>query len=140
MAKPRKPRTLRDLEECLAEDLLLGPIELVDEALRDAGLDPDAIAARGAALGRSLTWRTRARKRLAASRELSTDREELPRDREYLLARIEEARSSTRFGAQVEMAFRDRRPEEADIDELIGLLEDIGLLGKLEDEGSGGDA
>ena len=137
MGKARKPRSLRDLEESLAEDLLLGPIELADEELREAGLDPVAIGERGAALGRSLTWRTRARKRLDASERTRPRSDDLPDDREALLARIEEARSSTRFGAQVEMAFRDRQPEEADTEELRGLLEDIGMLEQLEDEDLG---
>lgn len=136
MAKPRKPLTIQDLEDMLDEDVLFGPIELAYEELRSAGLDPSAIAERGAALGQALTWQARARQRLAATRELIDDGdEELPRDRAFLLARIEEIRSDPRLTAQVEIAFRDRQPGESDIDELIGLLKDIRLLRKLEDAG-----
>lgn len=61
------PKSLQDLADLLDEDLLLGPIELARDELRRAGMDPDAIAERGAALGQSLFKRTVATRILGAA-------------------------------------------------------------------------
>lgn len=141
MSTDRKsPKSRAELEDVLDDDVLLGPIELAHTELRAAGLDPIALGARGAAMAREArerqrkAWRTKAQARMQRGDELSNRRVPLPTDREGLLREIAAARSDPRSATHVEMAFRDRRPEEADDEELAGLLEDIRLLEGLEEE------
>ncbi len=139
MSKTQKPSSTLEFLDLLDSDLLFGPLELAENKLRMAGLDPAAIGQRGSAMAlklqekRRLAWQQAARRRLDSGRRLSSDLVELPTDRSSLLALVQAARSDTRFAGQVEMAFRDRSPEEADSEELRGLLEDIKLLERLED-------
>lgn len=134
----KSPQSLAELEDLLDEDVLFGPIELVHEELRSAGMDPARVGARAAEIVREArerqrkAWRTKAQARLSRGARLSTRRANMPTDRDGLLREIAAARSDPRHAAQVEMAFRDRRPEEASVEELAGLLEDIWMLDDLQ--------
>jgi hypothetical protein len=136
----KSPKSPRELEDLLDEDVLVGPIELAHEELRAAGLGLAKVGTRGAAIARDAlerrrkAWRVTAQARLRRADDLATRHASVPTDRDALLREIAAARSNPRFANQIEMAFRDRRPEEADIEELAGLLEDIRLLETLESE------
>ncbi len=136
----KSPQSLEELEDFLDADVLFGSIELVREELRAAGLDPAAVGARGAAFVRDVresqrtAWRAKAQARLGRGGELAKRRGSPPRDRDTLLREIATARSDPRRTKHIEMAFRDRRPEEASVEELAGLLDDILLLEDLERE------
>ncbi|MCR9165978.1 MAG: hypothetical protein ACE37F_25185 [Nannocystaceae bacterium] len=140
MSKDRKPSSPSQLEGTLDEDLLFGPLELAQDELRLFGMDPSTIKAWGDQLVQDLreeqrlSWKTRAQSRLSRARDTSASLRELPTDKGSLLALLEQARSNPRFSNQVEMAFRDRSAEEANEEELAGLLEDIRFLDQLEDD------
>lgn len=140
MSKERKLQSLVDLEEALDEDLLLGPLKLAEDKLRQAGLDPAGVRASGSQFvhdlreKQRLAWQVDARARLAKGRKLIAEVDDLPTDRESLLVLVDQARSDPRYANQIEMAFRDRSAEEADVDELVGLLEDIRVLEQLEND------
>lgn len=137
----RPPQTLEELEEALQEDLLFGPIELAVAELERQGFDPASVRARGDEITRRLeerhrlAWRDAARRRLAQARTRDEGVDELPADRPSLLVLIEQARTDPRFRGQIEMKFAGRLPEEADAEELAGLLRDIRLLERLMQEG-----
>ncbi len=114
----------------------------VARGIREAGGDPEAIAARGKAFAAELLakrarlgWRAQARARLDSARALADampSRRGLPRAE--LLARIEALRGASR----VVVAYRGRKPEEASDDELAALLEELELAAKLDESGGGG--
>lgn len=139
MPKPRNgpPKSPEELEQSLADDLLFGPLELAIAELQRRGMDPDAIRARGEEITRQLekrhrlAWREPARQRLQRGRIVEPDEEDLPSDHASLVLLIEEAQADPRFAQQLSMKFAGRRPEEADAEELAGLLREIRLLAKL---------
>ena len=140
MSKDLKPSSPSELEGILDEDLLFGPLELAQAELRQSGVDPQAISAWGDQLVHNLreeqrlAWKTKAQSRLSRARDTTASLSELPTDKRSLLALLEQARSNPRFSNQVEMAFRGRSAEEANEEELAGLLEDIRFLDQLEDD------
>jgi hypothetical protein len=109
----------------------------LDEELRKAGHDPDAIAAEGAALAAKLgerrerlRWQTEA---ALAEREFEAHMEEIRRrrvklPREELKARIKAAKDDARLAEPVTALFRKRTMEESTDEELQVLLEQIEIL------------
>ncbi len=114
----------------------------VDAGLREAGLDPVAVRAEGAALGEKLradrdrlAWQIEAAEGLAREQARADARPpkyaDLPRAE--LLARITVARNNPRFAQPAAVMFRNRKTEEASEDELRAMLEEIEDLAERED-------
>lgn len=139
MTKKTEPKSLQELLDFLDDDLLFGPINLAKDELQEAGADPTEIGALGAAFlkglaeERRLAWRMTATQRLQVARS-QTRRASSAMDRSTLVGLVNKARMDERNAAQLRIAFRGRKPEEADEEELLGFLEDIGILERLEDE------
>ena len=137
--------TLRLLDESLASDVLTDAVtdEDVDSELRDAGGDPDTIAADGVALAkellekRRLAWQDAARRKMEArqrARQVAPTRQ--ARSRQQLLAEINARRADfERRGMSVSAAYRKRNPEEASDEELADFLDELETLAD-DDESS----
>jgi hypothetical protein len=145
--KPMTPDdTLLLFKESLDGDILTDAMTdaEVDQELRDAGGDPDAIARDGKAFvaqlleRRRLAWQDAARKKIEAQRA-ALQPGTVPRGtrtRPELLAAIQAARTDPRVGGAAAMTFHKRKPEEASTDELEEMLEEFEMLRRLG--GSGG--
>jgi len=143
----KNPRTLwRTLKEQEAQDdldeiLAMSDAEL-DSYIDENGGDAKAIRARGAALAEELllhrkekAWHGEMGAELESFRKKAEARritETLSRD--DLLKRIEIARNKPRFATQVATLFQKKTKEAATDEELRDLLEQMELLGMLEDE------
>jgi hypothetical protein len=142
---PRKrtpEETLRAIEEQAAHDELeramAMPAAEVDRELREAGFDPDGVAARGTALVERLlarrkeqAWQSGAQEKLARVRadlhaRKAARGERLPRTE--LLERLERARADARLTQPVAVMFRNKRAEEATDEELEEMIEEIEAL------------
>lgn len=144
---PTKGKTDKELWlalEGLDDDLLDPnmPDAMVEEELRQLGIDPDALARRTldtvarAKEEERLSWQARARERrgvLEGRMEKTTVPETM--DRGAMLARLNELRSSnSRIGSAIMVAARKRKPEQSSDEELRGLLEDMEALRAIEDD------
>jgi hypothetical protein len=140
----RKERTEAELWkalEALGDDPLdpSVPRETLDRALRDAGVDPEAVRARGAALvsklkeEHRLAWQEEARRRRDAM-TLRAKKVVVPSDtpREEVLRRLNDLRRNPKFGAPILTAFHKRKPEESSDEDLRRLLEDVEELRALQ--------
>jgi len=137
---------LRLFTESLAAEVLsdrVTPAE-VDQDLRDAGGDPDAIGQRGAALvqalleKRRLAWQDAAREKQEAFRARAAARKAAPRPRqtrEEMLATINAYRGDSTIASALTVSFRKRKPEESSDDELAELLDEIELLRDMKANG-----
>jgi len=138
--KPKdEDEALRLFTESLAAEIFTERVSKseVDQDLRDAGGDPDAIGKRGAALvqelleARRLDWQTQARAKQAALAARLADRRTAPRprrSRDQMLTAINAHRTNPAMGAAVSISFRKRKPEESTDDELAELLDELELL------------
>ncbi|MDD5308693.1 MAG: hypothetical protein PHU25_15355 [Deltaproteobacteria bacterium] len=142
---PSDEKVLEHLDAVLAQDVLTDAYseEDVDAAIRAAGGDPDAIGREGKDLGAQLlernrlAWQEEARRRLLSARSAispAADRPRLPKSE--MLRQIDLARRDPRLSAPVVAAFRKRKPEEANEDELHELLAEIEMLRQLASESS----
>ena len=146
--KKRTPEEIATAIETMGEDdeldrLLAMDDDALDRELREGGFDPEAIRARGAALGGELVAR-RARLAWQAGAQDALDRvrarfdrrpprtERLPRTE--LLARIAHARTDPRLAQPVAVMFRNRSADEASDEELEAILDEIEALVAHEDE------
>lgn len=143
---PQKTKTDGELWKALTDldDDLLDPNypeAAVDDELRELGVEPIALAKRGADFVSNLleqerlSWQTRARERgdrMGALASHVVAAVELGRS--AILQRLDELRSSgSTSGYAVAAAFRKRKPEESSDDELRALLEDMEALRAIED-------
>lgn len=110
----------------------------VDEQLRAAGLDPDAIAKEGGSYvmnlqeGERLSWQKAATRKKEAFDGLAQARTNIgAMSQVEILARLNSLRSDPRLGPQIMTAFRKRKPEESSVEELKALLEDVEALRSL---------
>lgn len=142
--KGKSEKELWKALEGLDDDLLDPglPETVLDEELKAMGLDPTALAKRGAEFvtrvkeEERLSWQARARTRRAelqaqASRVVS----EIPAnmDRRAILARLDELRATDpNVGTTIKMAARKRKPEESTDEELRALLEEMEALRSIE--------
>jgi hypothetical protein len=148
---PPKDRTDAELWaalEALRDDPLdpAMPREVVDQALRGGGVDPDALRKKGAELvaklreEHRLSWQTEARRRRDAMDRRATRAivpPGMPRDE--VLERLNDLRGNPKFGAPIMTAFRKRKLEESSDEDLRMLLEDIEELRALETADEGND-
>jgi hypothetical protein len=143
--KKRDPREIVRAIDRIAEDVLDPdyPDELVDEDLREMGLDPEAVGRRGADLAARLLAERREALRdeaIAAGAPLAdrlAEAKEKPRrTREQMLERIARADADPRYAGQLGLAARGRRPEEPTDDELAALCEKLDALGIPEPDGT----
>jgi hypothetical protein len=137
-AKKRAPREILRAIDQSAEDVLDPdyPEELVDDDLREMGLDPDAVGPRGAALAaRLLAERREALRKEAIAAgapladRLTAAKAKPRRTREEMLARIAAADADPRYAGQLGHAARGRRPGEPTDDELAALCDKLDALG-----------
>lgn len=145
---PTKGKTDKELWQALEglDDDLLDPRmpdAMVEEELRQLGIDPNALARRTLdTVARTkkeerLSWQTRARERRGIL-EGRTAKTTVPEtmDRGAMLARLNELRSSnSRIGSAITVAARKRKPEQSSDEELRALLEDMETLRAIEDDG-----
>lgn len=144
---PQKPKTDGEIWQSLTDldDDLLDPHfpeGAVDDELRELGIDPVALAKRGAEVAATLreqerlSWQTRARERGARMGAIAAGVvAAVERSRSEILKRLDELRSAnSSSGHAVAAAFRKRRPEESSDDELRALLEDMEALRAIEDK------
>jgi hypothetical protein len=117
------------------------PDELVDEDLRAAGMDPAVIRAEGAALGEALleqrrqAWRKKAKDELTRAREIAAGAPRIPREpRSALLERLAAVQRNPRYTGHVTAMFRGRPVEELTDEDLAGLLEELGILERIDDD------
>lgn len=144
--KPKdEVEALRLFTESLAAESVTEQASIadVDQDLRDAGGDPEAIGMRGAALvqelleKRRLDWQVQARAKQAALSERNAARkaERRPRGtRTQMLASINEYRSDPTMGNAVSVSFRKRLPEASSDDELAELLDELELLHEMKND------
>ena len=116
------------------------PIAIVEDVVQQAGGDPGALVREGEAFvaklkeERRLAWQVTARQRGETfARNLARKPVPATMSRADLIGRLNEARSDSKFGAPVVIAFRKRSPESSSDEELRALLEDIESLRALED-------
>jgi hypothetical protein len=131
---------LRRMLDALDEDVLEEeyPLELIEEEIRAAGGDPEAIGRRGAALAKELLDKRRRAfeaEALESVAELEKRavlaRARPVRSREHMLRRVRRAEADPRFAGQVAVAFRGRKPEEPTDEELATLVAKLEALGVL---------
>lgn len=146
--KPKdEDEALRLFTESLAADIFTEHVSKaeVDQDLRDAGGDPEAIGKRGAALvqelleKRRLDWQAQARAKQAAFASRAAERRNTPkprRSREELLTAINAYRADPAMGDAVSFSFRKRKPEESTDDELAELLDELELLREMKTDGT----
>jgi hypothetical protein len=130
-----------EIEDDLNEILAMSDEEL-DADIRKNGGDPEAISARGVAHAKEMmasrertAWQVEAIAKLEAFQKLADAQrstERLPRAE--ILRRLDVARNDPRFSSPVTVLFRNKTPEASSDEELQGLLEQIELLRKLEEE------
>ncbi len=139
--KDRTDAELWEALKALADDPLdpSVPRDVLDRALRDAGVDPDAVSARGAEFvsklqeEHRLAWQQEARRRRDAMRQLATKvtiPPGMPRDE--MLRRLNDLRRNAKFGPPITTAFHKRKPEESSDEDLRMLLEDVEELRALQ--------
>jgi hypothetical protein len=133
-------RALSGLDDDLLDIDL--PEGIVDDELKALQVDPTALAKRGgefvtkAKEEERLSWQVQARERQAVLRGLASRAGASAlagMDRDAMLARLEELRSSTpSLGTAIRMAARKRKPEESTEDELRLLLQEMEALRAIE--------
>lgn len=137
---------LRLFTESLAAEVFTDHVSKaeVDQDLRDAGGDPDAIGKRGAALvqelleKRRLQWQTEARAKQTEFASRVAERRSAPkprRSRDQVLAAINAYRADPAMSNAVSFSFRKRKPEESTEDELAELLDELELLHEMKTDG-----
>jgi hypothetical protein len=123
----------------LADEISAMSDHEVAGAIRAEGSDPEAIGERGAAFVADLLakhkdgaappkWKTDAKARREAAEDASSKAPKISAaslSRESLLARIRALKEDPRFEARIAAAFRSRKPEESDRDELAALIDEI---------------
>lgn len=135
----------RALEE-LDRDILdpVTTMNEVDALIRSAGGDPVSLGKRGAAFiadlerKRRLAWMSAAASKrdvLARRAQSTLDRSRM--DRTALLAEFARLRNSPNMDEPIRAAFRGRRPEESDDDDLREILADLDRVQALSDEDDG---
>lgn len=116
----------------------------VDALIRSAGGDPVSLGKRGAAFiadlerKRRLAWMSAAASKrdvLARRAQSTLDRSRM--DRTALLAEFARLRNSPSMEEPIRAAFRGRRPEESDDDDLREILADLDRVQALSDEDDG---
>ncbi len=129
-----------EVDDELSEDY---PIELVDEALRAAEGDADAIAARGALFveslkkKRRLAWQEEARAKIRSMKAFQEGR--IAREstkgltRDELLLRLERAHKDPRLGGQLAFAARNMEQVSKSDEALREELDQIELLAEMGD-------
>lgn len=132
---------LGDLDDDLLKPDL--PEALVDEELKAIGIDPTALAKKGAEFvaqakdEERLSWLALAQERRdQLQQRASRGASRVPRnlDRNALLARLDELRAlDPNVGTAIKIAARKRKPEESTDDELRALLEEMEALRAIED-------
>ncbi len=127
-----------EMDDELSEDY---PMELVDKALKAAGGDPAAIAARGACFvealrkAQRLAWQEEAREKIRSMKAFQEGR--IARDstkqltRDELLHRLERAKSDPRLGGQLSFAARNMELVSKSDDALREELDQIELLAEM---------
>jgi hypothetical protein len=134
----RDPKEILRAIEQTADDVLDPdyPAELVDEDLREMGLDPDAVGQRGATLAARLLAERREALRKEAiaagaplAERLTVAKAKPRRTREEMLARVERAAADPRYAGKLGLAARGRRPEEPTDEELSALCDKLDALG-----------
>lgn len=140
-SKAKTDKELWSFLESLNDDLLDPdlPEDIVDEELRELGLDPNVIAKKGIEFinqrqeRERLSWQTKARER-AAHFEARTPKTKVPpnMDRQTILRRIDEIQKT--YPDTIKMAARNRRAEESSDEDLRGLLEDMEMLCAMKEE------
>ena len=152
MSKRKPLETEEELEEAL--DKLFDEIpppetpEEVDETLREAGYDPEAIAAQMKAFAEQalanspLNWRNRAPQEIEAGRSrLAEFLSNTPKNRDDLVQAIRQQLSQ--LGGQAAYAHRNLELETASDEDLAGWLADLQYLASQQDtpdEENGGRA
>jgi hypothetical protein len=143
---PARKRTPAELWKALeaqaaADDMeriaALSPEEL-DRELATAGFDPKEVGDEGEALAKRLlaqrdaqAWQAAAHEKLAKVQAEFEERAKKPRaklTRDQLLERITIARADPRLAAPVAVMFRHRPVEEASVEELEEMLDEIEAL------------
>jgi hypothetical protein len=140
----RDARVVMRAIERIAEDVLDPeyPKELLDEELREMGLDPEGVGRRGADLAQRLLAERREalRKEAVASatplaQRLEAARARPPQTRQQMLDRIARAEADPRFAGQIAVAARGRRPDEPTDEELAAMCATLEALGVLPPDG-----
>jgi hypothetical protein len=149
--KDRTDAELWQALEALGDDPLDAAVsrEVLDGALRNAGVDPQALRTRGAEFvsklreQHRLAWQDQARRRRDSMRQRTTKVVVPPgTPRSEILGRLDDLRRNPKYGAPIMTAFHKRKPEESSDDDLRMLLEDVEELRALqvgEDDGNGNE-
>lgn len=127
------------------DDDLLNPVypeAAIDEELEKMGVDPTALALRGAEFvakakeDERLSWQARAQERkvrLQAIASQATSKLPALMGRAAILAKLDQLRTADpNVGTAVTMAARKRKPEESTDEELRTLLEEMEALRAIE--------
>lgn len=137
---------LRLFTESLASEIFTDHVSKaeVDQDLRDAGGDPEAIGKRGVALvqelleKRRLNWQNEARAKQASFASRAAERRNAPRprrSRDEMLEAISAYRTDPVMGNAVSVSFRKRKPEESTEGELAELLDELEMLHEMKTDG-----
>jgi hypothetical protein len=130
--------------DAIADDVLDPdyPKELLDEELREAGGDPEAIGKRGADLAAKLlvARREALRGEMIANVQPLADRLHAARakpapSRQEMRDRIRRAEADPRYAGQIAVAARGRRPDEPTDEELAALYATLVALGIVAEDG-----
>lgn len=145
-AKDRSEKELWKTLDSLDDDLLNPglPEAVLDEELKEMGMDPLSLAKRGAEFvaklkeEERLSWQARARVR-RAELQARASRAAPPvpanMNRGAVLARLDELRTADpNVGAAIKMAARKRKPEQSTDEELRALLEEMEALRSIEED------